>query len=457
MNKENFKTTTREEKKARVEKAMDNMVFQTIKKPPSNIELEKMLVSKMIASPGIIPFVVAKIDSLFFTSDKLRKVYNAVVTADKKKAKLDSVSIHNELTSEGKRIINTQDIQSLIDLTTDAKGYQYDIDVLSDLAKRRKAIGEIIGVATDLYNVECDAKSAVNTCIDALSAVKNDSLEESAEITNASDKFLKFIDDGRNSEGDYNGMETGIKKIDLALRGINKGELILCGARPSVGKTTLIINMLLGLTENGYRTYFCSMEQKIEQVYAKLMANKCNINASKFKQAKTLTDGEMKSIMDMDDYLRRIDLKIDGKASRTVSDIEAIIIREKHKNGLDCIAIDYLTIMGFEDVPSIYRGSMNLTLTYVMKKLKAIAKDHDVAIIVLSQLNRAGNDRPTMTSFRESGSLEQEADLAILLHAERDDKEQFKDDRVEFILAKSRNDELGIVTMEFNRAHQRFS
>lgn len=432
-------------------------VFKALEKPPCNVEIERNLISKMIASPGIIPFVVAKMRPIHFSYNSLYSVYTAIVTTYKKKARLDAVTIHNELLANEKERITTQHIQEIINLHSDAKGYKYDMEALDGLAKRRKAIYTMMEIAEDLYNTDADLIKAVNTGIDAFTEVKTDNVESKADLFEASDKFWDGIEEGRNKEGVYLGMETGIQKIDKALRGIAKGEILLIGARPSVGKTTIAINMLLGLAENGNKTFFFSMEQKVEQVYGKLLANKCKIDSSKFKQPKSLTEDELKCLKDTDDYLKRIDLKIDGTSGVTISDIEAVIIREKNTTGLDCIALDYLTIMGFDDIPHQYKANMNLTLTYVMKQLKNLAKKYNIAIIVLSQLSRSGNDRPSLTSFRESGSLEQEADIAVLLHAERDDKEQFVDDTVEFIVAKSRNDELGVINLTFDRPYQRIS
>ncbi|ABI36858.1 putative DnaB-like helicase [Geobacillus virus E2] len=257
----------------------------------------------------------------------------------------------------------------------------------------------------------------------------------------------------------YSSPATGLSGIDTGFKGLNKftdgwqpSDLIIIGARPSMGKTALVLNSLLSAAKRNdtFSTFF-SIEMSKEQIVDRLIAMEARINLMKMRNPnKTFTDDEWKRYTAAVGILERVNLDI--RDEYTVPDIRAAIRRniKKHPDKRHVAAIDFLTLIR----PIKDTGNTHKDLTTIIQDLKQTAKDLNVPIIVLAQLNRAveqrADKRPTMADLRESGSIEQIADLIAFLYREDYyNRDSEPNGMTEIIIAKNRNGDTGTIMMKF--------
>ncbi|MGG2988708.1 replicative DNA helicase [Geobacillus stearothermophilus] len=277
------------------------------------------------------------------------------------------------------------------------------------------------------------------------------------EVVDDKQTFADLL--ARRVDYHYNSPATGLSGIDTGFKGLNKftdgwqpSDLIIIGARPSMGKTALVLNSLLSAAKRNdtFSTFF-SIEMSKEQIVDRLIAMEGRINLMKMRNPnKTFTDDEWQRYTAAVGILEKANLDI--RDEYTVPDIRAAIRRnmKKHPDKQHVVAIDFLTLIR----PVKDTGNTHKDLTTIIQDLKQTAKDLNVPIIVLAQLNRAveqrADKRPTMADLRESGSIEQIADLIAFLYREdyyNRDAEQTG--ITEIIVAKNRNGDTGTILMKF--------
>ena len=254
--------------------------------------------------------------------------------------------------------------------------------------------------------------------------------------------------------------KTGLKTVDDFLH-IEKSDLIIIAARPSVGKTAFAIHLAKTFAKNGKTVCFFSLEMSNLQVGKRIMASEARINSSAFRDL--LTNNELLKFEDFKKPLSKLPFYIDDTASLTILTLRSKIIKQNIKDKIDIVFIDYLQLMS---------GASNRrehVISDISRGLKILAKELNIPIIALSQLNRnaeqrGGDKRPKLADLRESGAIEQDADIVLALNSpERNGIEQdaegnqFSAGYLEVIVLKQRNGSLGIAEIFFNKECQSFS
>jgi replicative DNA helicase len=275
------------------------------------------------------------------------------------------------------------------------------------------------------------------------------------------------IDNLYNHRGDITGLETGFTDFDRMTSGLQKGELIIIAARPSMGKTALAINIAqnAAIRHNAIVAIF-SLEMSKESLLRRMLASQASVDQQKIQKG-FFGRAEQEKLQDALSLLVESRIFIDDSAGSTIAEMRAKARRLKQNaGGLDLIMIDYLQLMS-ATMPGLRKGYENRVqeVSAISRGLKAMAKELQVPVIALSQLSRSNekrdDKRPLLSDLRESGSIEQDADVVAFIHREsyynrKDDLSAEEKAEAEIIVAKQRNGPTGIVKMHWNSAFTRF-
>jgi replicative DNA helicase len=276
------------------------------------------------------------------------------------------------------------------------------------------------------------------------------------------------IDNLYNHRGDITGLETGFTDFDRMTSGLQKGELIIIAARPSMGKTALAINIAqnAAVRQKAIVAIF-SLEMSKESLLRRMLASQASVDQQKIQKG-FFGRAEQEQLQEALSLLVESHIFIDDSAASTIAEMRAKARRLKQNNGgLDLIMIDYLQLMSATMPGASKRGFENRVqeVSAISRGLKAMAKELQVPVIALSQLSRSNekrdDKRPMLSDLRESGSIEQDADVVAFIHREsyynrKEDLSAEEKAEAEIIIAKQRNGPTGIVKMHWNSAYTRF-
>nr|DAN05318.1 MAG TPA: DnaB-like replicative helicase [Caudoviricetes sp.] len=269
------------------------------------------------------------------------------------------------------------------------------------------------------------------------------------------EKALIEIEKRVNQGGDIPGMQTGIKDLDKATGGFEKGELNIIAARPSIGKTVMALNLLDGLSQNGYKVFLAELEMTEESLGIRRLANNATVEVNRIKFGNMQQEDFNKILQAASILGNRNNIFTDCTSNQSLLNIKskAKAIRQSH--GLDVIIIDNLTIM---NIPN--RQTRDVAIGEITKGLKSLAKDLEISVILLCQLSRApeqrADHRPMLSDLRESGNIEQDADTVIMLYRDEYYNKETEDKNImECIITKQRNGATGTVRLFYSSDYQR--
>lgn len=328
------------------------------------------------------------------------------------------------------------------------------IDILKDKSYRRKALKTLKEAIRELENPKRDinevALNVQNRLIKDMYSKKKVLNDE--ELIG---KALVEIENRYNQGGGICGMETGFSTFDKALNGLKRGELVILGGRPAMGKTVTALNMLDGLAQNGYNVLICEMEMTEESIGMRRLAAHSNIDNSKIQRG-NLNDTEFEKIADSYNKLsKRGHVYTDCEYRQNIITIGAKARAIKENNGLDVLIIDYLGLMEVKN-----NENRAIAIGEVTRGLKILSKELNINILLLCQLSRSveqrSNKKPLLSDLRESGSIEQDADVVIFTY--RDDyynKDSDDKNIMELIVSKNRNGKTGTLKFKYYDKYQR--
>lgn len=380
---------------------------------PNSHELEVKLLSKIINNNDIMQEVLTKVKFSDFYNTKHRKIFYAMCLLHQEQAVIDPVTIAHKLGSSIAEI-GPSYITDIVMNDFYKDGFDYIADKIKELSNRREAVRGLLVSASKMMNIETN----LNENIQSINDLTNDMLKSTNKGNHALrtpellDKTKEVLEERLINGGGISGRQCGITDLDIAMNGF-ENELIIIGARPSMGKTTLTVNLLRGLAVN-YECLFFSMEQKDTQLITKLLSQETNIDNRRIDSG-NLSSAEVSEVYEKMEKLKDLKLSVDERAGIGIAEMESAIIKAKQTTGLDVVCIDYLQYMDlgrFDDE--------NRAFTYIVKRLKEFTKKYKITVIVLSQLSRAcetrTDKRPILSDLRSSGSIEQEADKVLLLY-----------------------------------------
>lgn len=416
------------------------------------IDIEKKLLSSLLVDEGAaIPKIMELLKPDDFYRVEHRIIFTALCRLADSATPLDYFLVDNEIKvmNEARRV-SSMYLRSLLELEYSSARAEYYAAIIKDKSQRRQLelIGrELIDEATHERKNVSDILAVADkkmTVVVSTTARKSTSLSEN---------LVDVIRELTNREAGLVGIPSGFYDFDKMCGGLKKSDLIILAARPSMGKTALALNIASEASSRGKTTLIFSLEMSRHQLTQRIISAACRIPAAKLQQGQ-LTNADKETIIASAGRIGDWQLYIDDTAGITLTDLKMEARRVKREHGLDLIVIDYIQLMqGSKE----YRGNRVQEVSELSRGLKALARELDIPIIALSQLSRAvemrAEKKPQLSDLRESGSIEQDADIVTFLYRDEyynhDDTEAEK--FAELIIAKNRNGACGTIKLHFEK------
>lgn len=387
-----------------------------------------------------------------FISKNSKRLFNIIKNLYINKKEINLISINNCLTTGVvKEAYNLQNLVKITDDIVTTSDIESNIEKLKDINLRNKIKEIIIKAARDLKNVDVDTLDIKKELLKNVESIKDTRNIKVAD--NIQDSFVKTLEaiEQKYQKGEDYSLYTGFFELDKLTDGLHENELTAIGARPGTGKTAFALNIATNIAaKKNKKVYFCSLEMSSEQIMQRIIAKNCYIN-TQFLRTGRLTNEDMEKIAKGTNKIIDLNLNIDTK-TRSIEELENVAYSLKDKNEIDLLIIDYLTLLKSKEKFM----SRELEVAEISRRLKLLALDLNIPVIVLVQLNRdAENKTPTMSNIRESGSIEQNCDNIIFLHKEDNEKKLVE--KIKIILEKQRQGSTGIVELKFDKKYSKFS
>ncbi len=419
---------------------------------PHSLEAERSLIASVMISQDVMDDLDQVISSDDFYKPAHQTVYQAFEYLSKNKDVCDLVTVSNRLTEMGEfeAVGGTQFLQEIYDSAFTAANIMHYAKIIRDKAFVRRLIKLCQGTIEDAFGLESDVEDFIAKAeseIYALSDNRTTSwLKPAKDIVNVS---MDRLQDLFSNKSDVTGIPTGFVELDKITTGLQSKDLIILAARPSMGKTALSLNMAINSAiRHKKKVAYFSLEMSKEQLMFRILSMESRIRLSDIRVGK-IKNADWKVLVDTASRISPAPLFIDDTSDVGPNEILSKCRRLKNKHGLDLIVVDYLQLMDVKHKVE----SRERAVSEISKMLKKIAKELDVAILALSQLNRSvesrSSKRPMLSDLRESGSIEQDADVIMMIYREDYyEKENTSNSGVaEIIVSKQRNGPTGKISL----------
>lgn len=414
----------------------------------SNLDAEQSILGCLLIDSGdceATEEICTTLAATDFYFESTKKIFQIIKRLFDKGVKIDLVTTTETAQRQGEDDSILNQLLSLANLVPSSANYQYYLKIVKDYSNLRKT-ENICHLGEELVKSGKNADSVISVMQDELSKITEGSLIAECEpIADAAESTFERIKKRANGQYDEFGLETGFKCLDRCLWGLQKSDLVIVAARAGVGKTAFALNVIshAGL-EDKKKVAFFSLEMPKNQITERLFSINTEISNSDLKAGRVTN--KFKAVEQVKKNLQDSKIFIDDQSNNTVQSMLLKAKRLKRKEGLDLVVIDYLQFIKpqeksgnrFQDVGEIARG------------LKSMARELNVPVIALCQLNRQldNEDRePTLADLRESGEIENNADIVMFLNRKSGRAEEVKD--IDLIIGKFRNGALRTIRMTY--------
>jgi replicative DNA helicase len=434
--------------------------------PPQDLEAEQSVLGAMMLSSEAIRTIIPLCHEEDFYREANRKLYKAIIALDDRKEPVDMITLSNELKRSGDfdTIGGINTLTTLVDRVPTAANAEFYANIVKEKSAARKLISAATQVVADAYSDNVPIKELLDSAEHRIFEATE--LRESKDFASIKDLIgnsYEYVNNLSEQQMHITGVPTGFVDLDDLTAGLQPAEMIVIGARPSMGKTSLALNIAqhacMGTNELKKKVPvgFFSIEMTAKQLALRLLCTVARIDLKKARSG-YLSDGDRGRLVNVTGQFYDTKLFIDDTSSISVLDLKAKARRLKREFGIGLLIIDYLQLIQ----AGIRVDNREQEIAYISRQLKALAKDLDIPVVVLSQLSRPqkGQEekRPVLSDLRESGAIEQDADVVIFIHKETEGttdegKPMFKH---ELVIAKQRNGPVDNVDVVFRNAYTSF-
>lgn len=431
------------------------------KVPPQNINAERSLLGSILIDDEVIVDVADKISSTDFYEPGHQLIYEAMVRLYQKHSPVDILTLSNELKST-KRIDDVGGLEYLSDLTNYVPSAAHAIEyasIVREASIRRNLTKAGERITNLAFKTDQDVQQVLSLAEASLYAVNQESQQTEMQSMESllSDAFEKMTYLHQNKDK-LRGVQTGFKDLDKMTAGLQKSDLIILAARPAMGKSTLAQNIAFNVAMREKKTVlFFSLEMSNAQVVDRMISEASGVDSWNIRTG-NLTQEDFSKISDAMGEMSEAPIKFVDKPGLTVLEMKVLAQREAHKGNLGLIIVDYLQLMSGS---KSYGDNRVQEISEISRGLKLIARELDVPVIALSQLSRSveqrPDKRPMLSDLRESGSIEQDADIVMFVY--REDYYNPDTERkhiTDLIIGKHRNGPVGTVELYFHPERLKF-
>jgi replicative DNA helicase len=440
---------------------MDTKITQTqsIKVPPQNIEAEQMVLGSILLDKNSITKIADLLSPEDFYSPVHEKIYKTILELYEKHQPIDILTVTNRL-KEKKALTDIGGSSYLAEITNLVTTTSH-VDYYAHLVKEKKILRDLIKISAEITESAFEAPKEFEMFLDEIEQkILNVSQKSIARnFTHIKEELISAyerIEKLHEKKGLLRGLATGFTELDNLLSGVQKSDFIIIGARPSLGKTSLALDIArnVALKEDVPVGIF-SLEMSREQVVDRLIAAQSNVPLWKLRTGRISDDTEFQMIQKALDVLSKTPIFIDDTPSPNILQMRSMARRLQVERGLGLIIVDYLQLI----TPRNTNSQMNMVqqVTEISRGLKGLARELNIPLIALSQLSRSVDKRdnrvPQLSDLRESGSIEQDADVVLFIYRkDRDDPNTPPEEQgiAEIKIAKHRNGPLGTVKLRFD-------
>ena len=432
---------------------------------PHNLEAEKSVLGAILIHNDAFNHAAELIDARDFFRDAHRRIFDKMISLSERSEAIDLVTLKEELRRSGEldEVGGPAYIASLAEGVPRTANVEHYARIVKEKATLRNLIHSANRILADAYQAEEDADLILDGAEKAIFEIAEDRIREGfVPLRDLVQSSFATIEKLQQHKGLVTGVPTGFVDLDEMTSGLQPSDLVLIAARPSMGKTSLVLNIAQHIgTQTDMTVGFFSLEMSKEQLFMRMLTSEARIDAHRFRSG-YLNEKDYGRLSHALGTLAEARVFIDDTASIGVLEMRAKARRLQAEHGLHLLVIDYIQLMQgrgrFE--------SRQQELASISRSLKGLAKELKVPIIALSQLSRApetrSDHRPQLSDLRESGALEQDADLVMFIFREEQYRtedgqaDQDTEGVAEIIVGKQRNGPTGTVKLAFIKEHTRF-
>ncbi|UCC80306.1 MAG: replicative DNA helicase [Candidatus Zixiibacteriota bacterium] len=429
------------------------------KLPPQAIEAEQAILGAMLQHPDALHAGIEGLKEDYFYVPKHRKIFAAIRSLFESSNAVDLITVPDELSKKDllEEVGGRRYLLDLVDSVVTFANIEDHIRIVIEAAVKNQLIGDCSDIVNRCYDQTISADDILDYSERKIFAIKESSLRgDFIELREILPQTFEQIEEYSKREGHVTGIPTGFPELDTITSGFQKSDLIIIAGRPSMGKTAFALNVAEYVAvEKGVPVCVFSLEMAKEQIAQRLLCSRARISAHQLKTGR-IADHQWTNLSIAVGPLSEAPIYLDDSASLTVMEIRAKARRLKLRYDIGMVIVDYLQLVrGRSDAESRQQE-----MTYVSQSLKALARELKIPVVALSQLSRQveirGKDaRPQLSDLRESGAIEQDADVVLFIHRPRDE-EGHLGTTAEIIIGKQRNGPTGLIKLAFVKDIVRF-
>ena len=452
---------------------------------PHNLDAEIAVVGYLLYYNDKFDEVFAEISADMFYDERLKVVFSSIFDLRNEGIYIDKITVKNKSIEN----INAykENVQNIKKNAKEKSGYteislnddffsklidgaavEGSLMPLCGIIKNKYILRRAIAYSNNIINrCRLEDNDAIDICNDAqldfFKLGNNNAVKSYKRVGEFIKPIFDDIEKAVNSKDGITGVATNFRSLDTYTGGFQPSDMIVLAGRPGMGKTTFALNLAYNMAENMKNVLFFSLEMNGKQLVKRILSALSFVPSDKMRTGKVTID-DMRDIVIKSEEMSKKNLFIYENTLLTIADLRNECMKIKVKEGLDIVFIDYLQLMVAGEN---YKGSRNSSfmprqeeVAAISRNIKALAKELDVPIIALSQLNRDAEtkDRPQLSDLRESGAIEQDADMVLLINKPKDKENENEDsNRTDIIIAKHRNGSTGTINLRFDKATTSFN
>ncbi len=443
-------------------------LIQHSKLPPQAVDIEEAVLGAMMLERNALSAVIDILKPDTFYKESHQKIFTTIRDLFGKSEPVDILTVTNELKRTGnlELVGGPFYIAQLTNRVASSANIEYHARIIIQKYIQRELIRITTGITKDAYEDSTDVLELLDRAEQNLFSVGEDNLRRNwQDMKSIVREAIKEIETASQQAGHLTGVGTGFSALDRITNGWQKSDLIIIASRPSMGKTAFVLTMARNIAVDLEKPVaFFSLEMSSVQLVIRLLSSESYIDAGKIKSGR-LEDDDWKQLHSKINKLTNASLYIDDTPALSIFELRAKCRRLKQQHDIKAVIVDYLQLMS---TGSDNRGNREQEISNISRSLKSLAKELNIPVIVLSQLSRAvetrgGSKRPILSDLRESGAIEQDADLVLFIY--RPDYYKIDEDEqgnpteegiAEIIVAKHRNGATGNVKLRFKKEFAKF-